>query len=169
MPEMGCGMIPFGRCGMPCGICPMYHIKGHSRCPGCIDDPSTSHRCSVYKCTVSKNAASCSVCPESPCSRLTEMKEFKNLDSGRVWLRNLEEMNTAGNGAFFEEYAERTGLFNEAMRRFDDGRMKNFMCRLFMTQNMETLRHIMLESGKIEDADRKESAKKFRELSEILI
>lgn len=161
------GRIPFGRCGMPCGLCAMYHTQGDSRCVGCCDsEDSFASQCKMFRCCGGKGHVSCGQCAEYPCAQVDAMEEFKGLDTGKVWLRVCGDIRESGVEAWYPAYEAKCLLLREALDRYNDGRMKSYLCRLFIAQALPVLQAIMQEAlpSIPMEADAKERGKRFKQI-----
>jgi len=121
-----------GCCGIDCGLCPRFHTKGDSACPGCgglnFNDKHPS--CGFMTCCTIKNGLEvCSDCKDYPCKRFNKEKE--GLDSfvtHRKVFVNLDYIKSNGIKQFIENQKTRTGILDDLLINFDDGRSKNFYC-----------------------------------------
>ena len=58
-----------GCCGIDCGLCPRFHTKGDSVCPGCggLGFKEKHPSCGFLTCCVTKKGLEvCSDCPDYP-------------------------------------------------------------------------------------------------------
>ena len=121
-----------GCCGIDCGLCPRFHTKGDSACPGCgglnFNDKHPS--CGFLTCCVIKNGLEvCSDCKDYPCKRFDkEKEEFDSFVTHRKVFVNLDYIKNNGIKQFFENQRTRTDILNDLLINFDDGRSKNFYC-----------------------------------------
>src|SRR5512145_448571 len=59
-----------GCCGIDCGLCPRFHTKGDSACPGCggVNFKEKHPSCGFVTCCVIKNGMEvCADCKDYPC------------------------------------------------------------------------------------------------------
>lgn len=66
-----------GCCGIDCGLCPRFHTKGESGCPGCggLNFKDKHPSCGFLTCCVIKNELEvCSDCNDYPCKRFDSEK-----------------------------------------------------------------------------------------------
>lgn len=55
-------------------------------------------------------------------------------------------------------------LLTVALERYNNGRMKRYLCELFLQQDLDTLRRIMARAEALEGADSKELGRAFQAL-----
>lgn len=152
---------PYGYCGMPCALCTRYRTDGSSRCPGCSFDGYYTEPCKVHHCCRDKALEHCGNCGDFPCARLGKMGDFRDLNTGHVKQRTCAAIAASGFERWYDEYAERTDLLTVALKNYNNGRMKRFLCELFIQQDISTLREIMQQAEKL-TGDAKEKGKAFR-------
>lgn len=157
--------MQMGKCGMPCGLCPMYHIATAGRCTGCSEDRS----CSIIRCCGKKNIKICSECKESPCTKITKMNEFPSFNTDKVWEKNLLHIQRIGYESWIKEYEKKVELIIYALEKYNAGRSKQFICKLFMLNEVSVLEKIMAQAEKITTDDKKEAAKQFRKIVESMV
>ena len=63
------------------------------------------------------------------------------------------------------EYSERAALLTEALAKYNDGRMKRYLCELFIKTDLDALRELMRRAETISGTP-KEAGKAFRALSQ---
>ena len=66
--------------------------------------------------------------------------------------------------AWLAEYEEKADLLTVALERYNNGRMKRYLCELFLQQDLDTLRRIMARAEALEGADSKELGRAFQAL-----
>lgn len=152
--------VPVGVCGMPCGLCPMFHISTVNKCTGCSKD----NKCKVYNCSEEKGIQSCSNCKDYRCSKIEDLKEFPNFDLNRIWEKNISDMKENGYDNWMEEYSKKVTLIEEALNKYNAGSSKNLICRTFMIHDITTLERIMKLGEEITDTDPKKKAKEFKKI-----
>lgn len=153
----------YGYCGMPCALCTRYHTQGTSRCPGCSHDGYYTEPCKVHHCCRERKLAHCGQCSDFPCVRLGKMGDFRDLDTRHAKRRNCGYVANNGFETWYREYAERASLLTVALAQYNNGRMKRYLCELFIQQDMDTLRSIMHQAQSITGSP-KEAGKAFMEL-----
>ena len=163
--EMSTVEYPYGFCGMPCALCTRFRTNGKSRCEGCSAGGYYTDVCKVNHCCAGKGLSHCGNCGEFPCKSLGKMGDFRDLDTGGIKLKTCKAIAENGFESWYEEYAKRAELLTEALEKYNDGRMKRFLCELFIKENLPRLCEIMEEAKKL-SGTQKEIGKAFRELSE---
>ena len=158
---------PYGYCGMPCALCTRYRTAGTSRCPGCSCGGYYTEGCRVYRCCRERGLAHCGECAEFPCARLGGMGDFRDLDTGHVKPRTCRFVAERGFAAWQREYSERAALLSEALAKYNDGRMKRFLCELFIKTDLDALWELMRRAEAITGSP-KEAGKAFRALSQAV-
>lgn len=89
------------------------------------------------------------------------------------WLQGFEyksckkstclSVSTSGFESWYQEYEERADLLTRAIERYNNGRMKRFLCELFIQQDINTLRKIMHEAEALSGSPN-EIGKTFQEI-----
>ncbi|MEA4964705.1 MAG: DUF3795 domain-containing protein [Oscillospiraceae bacterium] len=156
---------PYGYCGMPCALCTRYRTDGKSRCPGCSCDGYYTEPCKVHRCCRERALAHCGTCEAFPCVRLGKMGDFSDLNTNHVKQRTCAAVASAGFDAWYAEYTERAELLTIALARYNDGRMKRFLCELFIQRDILTLREIMRRAENLSGTP-KENGKAFRSIAD---
>ena len=156
---------PYGYCGMPCALCTRYRTDGKSKCPGCSHDGYYTYPCKVHHCCRERQLEHCGGCDAFPCERLGKMGDFSDLNTNNVKQRTCVVVASSGFDAWYAEYAERADLLTVALAKYNDGRMKRFLCELFIQRDIEALREIMKQAEKLKGTQ-KEIGKAFRSIVE---
>lgn len=159
---------PYGYCGMPCALCTRYRTVGKSQCPGCSFNGYYTEPCKVHHCCTEKEIRHCGNCDDFPCVRLGKMGDFSDLNTNHVKERTCAAVAKDGFDTWFEEYAERADLLSVALERYNNGRMKRYLCELFIQQDLATLRRIMKQAESLV-GDQKEKGALFRQMVENMI
>ncbi len=154
---------PYGYCGMPCALCTRYRTTGKSRCPGCSDDGYYTEPCKVHHCCREKKLSHCGRCDIFPCARFGKMGDFSDLNTNHVKVRTCECIAERGFDSWYQDYAERADLLTLALASYNDGRMKRFLCELFIREDTAALREIMRRAEKL-SGSQKEVGKAFQEI-----
>lgn len=121
-----------GCCGIDCGLCPRFHSKSLSACPGCggagFQDKHPS--CGFLTCCRVKNGFEvCSHCQDYPCPRFDSEKEgFDSFVTHKMVFTNLEDIKQFGILEFLKVQDTRIAILKELIENFDDGRSKSFYC-----------------------------------------
>lgn len=157
----------YGYCGMPCALCTRYRTDGKSRCPGCSHDGYYTEPCKVYRCCREKNLNHCGACEGFPCVKLGKMGDFSDLNTGRVKERTCKDIAAHGFDTWYEDYARRADLLTIALERYNNGRMKRWLCELFIRQELVTLEEIIRQAETLSGSP-KELGRAFQELAESL-
>lgn len=158
----------YGYCEMPCALCTRYRTNGKSRCPGCSHDGYYTEPCKVYRCCKEKKMIQCGLCEDFPCERLGKMGDFSDLSTNHAKERNSRRIAAEGYEKWYVEYKERADLLTLALDRYNNGRMKRFLCELFIQQDIEVLRKIMLRAEPL-TGTQKEKGKVFQEIVESVL
>ena len=142
-------------------------------CTGCriegAKTPFCDKLCPVHNCVREKGLDHCGQCGDFPCPKLGKMGDFRDLDTGRVKERTCRAVAAEGLPAWLAEYEEKADLLTVALERYNNGRMKRYLCELFLQQDLDTLRRIMARAEALEGADSKELGRAFQALvGEIL-
>ncbi len=154
----------YGYCGMPCALCTRYRTDGASRCPGCSKDGYYTDMCKVHHCCREKRIAHCGLCDVFPCARLEKMGEFSDLRTDNAKIKNCRLVEKDGFDAWYARYRERAELLTEALARYNNGRMKRYLCELFIQKDIDTLRMIMQKAEALQGTP-KELGKAFQEIA----
>lgn len=110
----------------------------------------------------------CGLCEEFPCERLGKMGDFSDLSTNHAKERNSRRIATEGYEKWYVEYKERADLLTFALARYNNGRMKRYLCELFIQQNIEILRKIMLLAEPL-NGTQKERGKAFQGIVESVL
>lgn len=130
-------------CGIDCGLCPRFHTKGDSACPGCggVNFKEKHPSCGFLTCCVVKKGLEvCSDCSEYPCKRFDSEKEgYDSFVTHRMVFANLDRIKDKGIEPFIAIQNIRMDVLKELLERFDEGRSKSFYCLSCALLPMETL------------------------------
>lgn len=154
----------YGYCGMPCALCSRYRTDGKSRCPGCSHDGYYTESCKVHHCCRKKQLEQCGLCKEFICERLGKMGEFSDLHTDHAKEKNCRKIAEMGFEQWYQEYEKKADLLTIALERYNNGRMKRYLCELFIQQDLKTLEEIMRQAESL-SGDAKEVGKAFQKLS----
>lgn len=156
-------------CGLDCGLCPNYHTKGLSRCPGCFgSDFSNKHpSCSIITCCVKKkHFETCGECDDFPCQKLENWDQADSFISHKKSLSNLREIKKTGLEKFLEQQKKRIEFLEFALNEYNEGRSKSFYCRasaLLSISCLESCKKILQQKIKNENIRTiKEKSKIFK-------
>jgi len=154
----------YGYCGMPCALCTRYRTDGDSRCKGCSQGGYYTEPCKVHRCCKEKKLSHCGLCADFPCRRLGSMSDFRDLSTNHVKERTCRGIAAAGFAPWYRDYCERADLLTEALTRYNNGRLKRYLCELFICEELPALRGIMEEAKEL-CGDPKELAKPFQAIA----
>ena len=159
-PTIGC-------CGIDCGLCPRFHTKGASACPGCggLNFKEKHPSCGFLTCCVIKNGLEvCSDCNDYPCNRFdSEKAGFDSFVTHKKVFTNLDEINRKGLKPFIENQCIRIEILTDLLANFDDGRSKGFYCLSCALLPLGTLREVReFAYGLPEEIDTKEKSKRIK-------
>ena len=93
------------------------------------------------------------------------MGDFKDLDTGGIKQRTCALVAEHGFEAWYREYSERADMLTEALARYNNGRMKRYLCELFIKSDIGRLRVIMQRAVEF-PSNPKEAGPLFRELAQ---
>jgi len=158
----------YGYCGMPCALCTRYRTEGKSRCPGCSHDGYYTEPCKVHRCIREKGLDHCGLCGEFPCVKLGRMGDFSDLNTGHAKERTCRAVAERGFDLWLREYEAKADLLTVALEQYNNGRMKRYLCELFLQQDLETLREIMARAEALCGTPG-EKGKAFREIVESVL
>jgi len=91
------------------------------------------------------------------------MGDFSDLNTNHVKQRICATIVSTGFDAWYE-YTERAKLLTIALVRYNDGRMKRFLCELFIQRDIVTLPEIMRGADTL-TATPKKTVRRFTPLS----
>ncbi len=124
--------------------------------------------CKVHSCCRNKGLEHCGRCPDFPCERLGKMGDFRDLNTNNVKQRTCSSIAKSGFDTWYAEYSARAALLTQALERYNDGRMKRFLCELFIQQDLSVLTEIMNNAEEITGTD-KERGKQFRSIVQTVL
>lgn len=160
--------LPYGYCGIMCALCNRHIVSGSSACAGCSHDGYYSEACKIAKCCREKQILHCALCKEYPCDKVKKIGDFSDLDTNGHYNRVCRCILERGFVFWYQEYAERKALLMTALEKYNNGRMKRYLCELFMREDMETLREIMGKADCLTGAP-KECSSKFKCIVDSII
>lgn len=134
-PTIGC-------CGIDCALCPRYHTKGSSKCPGCFG-PGFSDKhpgCSIITCCVKRRGLeTCAQCEAFPCEKFGGFDSADSFVTHKMCLKNLGTIREMGLSEFLKSQEKRIQLLERMLEEYDDGRSKGFYCLSAALLPMEDL------------------------------
>lgn len=157
----------YGFCGMPCGLCPYYHTNGKSRCVGCSHDGFFTGACGIFKCCKNKRLIHCALCDEYPCKKCVSLKEFASLNTDGVWFRTASLIKSVGFDEWFNQYQRKVNLLEFALEHYNNGKMKRWLCELFINNDINKLELIM-DKASLLTGSRKDICLGFKKIVEQL-
>ena len=158
----------YGYCGMPCALCTRYRTVGDSRCPGCSQNGYYTETCRVHRCIGEKGLLHCGLCPSFPCEKLGGMGDFRDLNTNHVKERTCRAVAAQGLGPWQQDYEVRADLLTKALAQYNNGRMKRYLCELFIQQDLSTLQQIMEQAQALEGSP-KELGKAFQAVVQAVL
>lgn len=121
-----------GCCGIDCGLCPRFHTKGDSVCPGCggLNFKEKHPSCGFLTCcTIKKGLEVCSECNDYPCSRFEpERKGYDSFVTHKRVFANLDFIKKHGIHNFIDQQKLRMNILSDFLSNYDEGRSKSFFC-----------------------------------------
>jgi hypothetical protein len=142
-----------GCCGIDCGLCPRFHIKGESVCPGCdgLNFSEKHPSCGYLTCCVTRNRLEvCSECNEYPCKRFeSERKGTDSFVTHKKVFLNLDFIKNNSLERFIEHQNIRIRILKDFLETYDDGRSKSLFCMacaLLPLERLQEVQHFMKNS-----------------------
>jgi len=120
----------FSACGLNCGLCPRYHTKGTSRCPGCAGKgfEKVHPSCGVLSCSQREGVDYCYLCDEFPCKKYHNADQADSFITQKNQLKDLERAKSIGLKEYQSELDRKVDLLEFLLNNYNDGRRKNFYC-----------------------------------------
>lgn len=159
---------PYGYCGMPCALCSRYRIVGNSRCTGCSSNGYYTDTYKVHHCCCQKKLKHCSFCSEYCCSKLGKMNDFSDLNTNHVKGRTSQSILEKNFDSWYFDYCKKADLLTIALEKYNDGRMKRYLCELFIQNEIDVLREIMNKAKNLSGSP-KENGKNFKVIVENIL
>jgi len=121
-----------GCCGIDCGLCPGFHTKSNSACPGCggLNFKEKHPSCGLLTCcAIRKGLEVCSDCSDYPCKRFdSEKSGYDSFVTHQKVFPNLNFIKNHGIDNFVEQQKIRIDILTDLLNHFNDGRSKSFFC-----------------------------------------
>lgn len=121
-----------GCCGIDCGLCPRFHTKGESVCPGCcgvnfnIKHPPCSH---ANCCARKHELEVCSNCKDYPCEKFNSIRNgYDSFVTHKRIFNNINYIKHFGIKPFVAQQNNRIAILRSFLTDYDDGRSKSFFC-----------------------------------------
>lgn len=92
------------------------------------------------------------------------MDEFKGFDTGKVWLLINAQIAEQGIERWRAGYQEKCDLLKTALENHNDGRMKNYLCRLFVHSDLPLLKKIMQQAESMDEQSPRDRGKRFKQI-----
>lgn len=132
-----------GCCGIDCGLCPRFHAKGPSACPGCGGSNFREKHpaCGFLSCCALKHGLEvCAECPEYPCKRFDAEKHgYDSFVTHRNIFPNHNLIRANSLDTFLEKQKIRMDILVDLLKQHDDGRSKSYFCMGFALLPLDTL------------------------------
>ena len=139
----------FSVCGLNCGLCPLYHTQGQSRCPGCAGEGfSEVHPpCGVLSCCQRKGLEYCFFCVEFPCKKYEGADLTDSFITHKNQFSDIEKAKQIGISAYEAELNTKIEILEELLKSYNDGRRKGFFCIGVNLLDLSDINLIMEELG----------------------
>lgn len=157
--------LPYGYCGIMCALCNRHIVSGPSGCAGCSHDGYYSKPCKIAKCCKNKKLLHCALCADFPCNQVKKTGDFSDLNTGEHFAKVCHSISENGFDRWYQTYRERKMLLTMALEKYNNGRMKTYLCELFMRESLQTLRDIMQKADNLAGTQ-KEISKGFQRIVE---
>ncbi|MDR1182141.1 MAG: DUF3795 domain-containing protein [Bacteroidales bacterium] len=141
----------FSQCGLNCGLCPRYHTKGVSKCPGCGGVATGIHEfvahCGVNSCAKRHDRVEyCYLCKEYPCKKYYDSEKIKDsFITKQRQLADFKKVKEIGLAAYQAELKEKVSILERLLADFDDGRSKSFFCLAVNLLELPDIREVMAQ------------------------
>lgn len=119
-------------------------------------------------CCKEKNLRHCALCKEFPCDKVMKIGDFSDLNTNEHYSKVCYCISENGFDFWYQEYIERKVLLTTALEKYNNGRMKRYLCELFMREELIVLRKIM-EKAKELAGTQKEVSLGFKRIAEDII
>lgn len=162
----------FSLCGLNCGLCPRYHTKGESKCPGCGGkDFHLKHpTCAVITCNTKHDQVEyCFQCSSYPCEKYSIPSNRDSFISYCNVITDFKKIKRDGLEQYKSELNEKVDILEFLINNYDDGRRKNFYCIAVNLLKPSDLKAIMTQINEHiskHDSNRKDKIKQIISLFE---
>jgi hypothetical protein len=166
-----------GACGIDCGLCPRYHTRTASRCPGCAPEGFLDiggQWCKMTRCAVrDRGYETCADCAEFPCHRFEGWDVADSFVSHLSSIANLRAIREHGIQAFAAQQRMRIQLLETMLNEFDDGRSKSYCCLAAALLPLDVIDQCLQEARRvvntsaIREDDRKGRAKVLHRVMDL--
>ncbi len=154
---------PYGYCGMPCALCNRHRIEGTSKCIGCSHDGYYGDSCKIKRCCRGRELPHCALCAGYPCEQIQQLEDFNDLQTSGCWTRIAQDIQRNGFDDWHETLREKSDLLTQALDTYNNGRMKKFLCELFIQEDLGMIKDIMEQAKRLEGT-RKEISEGFKRI-----
>lgn len=138
----------FSLCGLNCGLCPHYQVKGKSKCPGCGGkDFHLKHpTCAIISCNIKHDQVEyCLQCSSFPCEKYSSQSNLDSLISYRNVITDFDKANKEGLEKYKIELNEKLDILEFLINNYNDGKRKNFYCIAVNLLKLIDLKEIITE------------------------
>ncbi len=141
-----------GACGLDCGLCPMHHTEGPSRCPGCCgpDFWQKHPSCAVITCCVKqKELETCAQCADwAKCEKAAKRLNttVDSVISYKPIAANFAFIQKHGIEEFARLAFEKQKLLIYLLDNYNDGRSKRFYCTASQLLPLDRLKEAVAEA-----------------------
>lgn len=161
-----------GCCGIDCGLCPRFHTKGASACPGCCGEGFKEKHpsCGVVTCCSSKRGfETCADCGDFPCHRFkTESAGADSFVTHKKMFPNLDFIKSNGIELFVDQQQNRIDVLTDFLQKCDDGRSKGFYCiscaLLPMDKLLDSHRYMVSIGDSVDTKEKSKMLKNYLQL-----
>lgn len=160
--------LPYGYCGIMCALCNRHIVNGNSACSGCSQNGYYSESCKIAKCCKGKNILHCALCEEFPCAEVKKIGDFSDLNTNEHYTKVCHCISEKGFEVWYQEYEVRKALLMIALEKYNNGRMKRYLCELFMREDLIVLQEIMKAADKLTGTP-KECSSQFKSLADNIV
>ena len=147
-------------CGLDCGLCPTFYIKGPSKCPGCYGPNFIKKHpsCSIITCCVKKkHFETCAECKDFPCEKLKDWDKYDSFICHRKSISNLIFIQENSLKEYLDQQEERIELLKIMLNEYNEGRSKSFYCISTALMDILDLKKALKESEQQIEKDNVES------------
>ena len=137
----------FSLCGLNCGLCPRYQIKGESKCPGCGgQDFNLKHpTCTVITCNKRHDQVEyCFQCSSFLCTKYSNPSNVDSFISYRNVISDFEKADR-GLQQYRIELDEKVKILELLINNYNDGKRKKFYCIAVNLLKLKDLKDIVVE------------------------
>lgn len=133
----------FSLCGLNCSLCPNYHSKGISKCPGCggLDFYLKHPSCSVINCNIKHdNVEFCYECSLYPCSKYKDISKTDSFITYNKVLSDFKLCNNIGIDKYIDILNKKEEILKYLLSNYNNGRLKSYFClvvNLFDIKDLE--------------------------------